>query len=85
MHSPMPDARPALPQLLNRPFITDGGIETELIFHRGFDLPHFAAFVLLATPDGRQALRGYYSQYLALARGQDVGAVLDTPHLARQQ
>ena len=35
-----------LPQLAGRPFITDGGMETTLIFHEGIDLPDFAAFVL---------------------------------------
>ena len=28
-------------------FLTDGGMETTLIFHEGIELPHFAAFVLL--------------------------------------
>ena len=38
----------------------DGGIETDLIFRRGQDLPHFAAFVLLDTEEGREQLRAYY-------------------------
>ena len=37
----------ALPQLNGGLFVTDGGIETCLIFHDGLDLPHFAAFHLL--------------------------------------
>jgi hypothetical protein len=28
-------------------FLTDGGLETTLLFRDGFDLPHFAAFHLL--------------------------------------
>ena len=39
--------RDALPQLTDTPFLTDGGIETTLIFHDGYDLPHFAAYDLL--------------------------------------
>ncbi len=70
---------PLLPQLGRRPFITDGGIETDLIFHRGFALPEFAAFVLLDDPRGRDGLRAYYREYLTLAQEFDVGVVLDTP------
>ncbi|WAJ29464.1 homocysteine S-methyltransferase family protein [Antarcticirhabdus aurantiaca] len=59
--------------------LTDGGLETTLVFHRGIELPHFAAFVLLASPEGRRELEGYYEPYLALARRHRVGFVLDTP------
>ena len=34
------------------PFVTDGGLETTLVFHDGIDLPDFAAFPLLDTDDG---------------------------------
>lgn len=71
--------RSALPQLGGQLLITDGGLETDLIFHRGFDLPHFAAFPLLGASDGRAALRGYYVDYLDLARSTDNGAVLESP------
>ena len=39
--------RTDLPQRRGGIFLTDGGMETTLIFHEGIDLPHFAAFVLL--------------------------------------
>ena len=39
--------RSTLPQLGGEVFLTDSGLETDLIFHQGFDLPQFAAFVLL--------------------------------------
>jgi len=39
--------RNALPQLDGQFFLTDGGIETSLIFLRGIDLPLFASYVLL--------------------------------------
>ena len=45
--------RHALPQLSDRIFLTDGGIETTLIYHEGLELPHFAAFVLLDDDAGR--------------------------------
>jgi homocysteine S-methyltransferase len=43
----------SLPQLSGTPLVTDGGMETDLIFHHGVDLPHFAAFPLVETPAGR--------------------------------
>jgi homocysteine S-methyltransferase len=68
-----------LPQLSGGAFITDGGMETVLIFDKGIDLPHFAAFVLLDDADGLAALREYYETYIALAREHGLGIVLDTP------
>jgi homocysteine S-methyltransferase len=66
-------------QLSGSTFITDGGMETTLIFHNGLDLPDFAAFVLLDDPEGVQALRAYYRAYLDLAEQRGVGIVLDAP------
>ena len=68
-----------LPQLSGDLFITDGGMETTLIFKEGIDLPHFASFDLLRSEDGRRALRDYYGTYVALARDRGVGLLLDTP------
>jgi S-methylmethionine-dependent homocysteine/selenocysteine methylase len=59
--------------------ITDGGMETTLIYKKGLELPEFASFVLLDDPDGLEALRDYYRIYLEIARARDVGIVLDTP------
>jgi S-methylmethionine-dependent homocysteine/selenocysteine methylase len=71
--------RHRLPQLdAARPFLTDGGLETTLIFHRGLDLPCFAAFAMLREQAGRDELRAYFAPYLALARERGVGFVLDT-------
>jgi homocysteine S-methyltransferase len=67
-----------LPQQRNTMFLSDGGMETTLIFHHGIDLPHFASFVLLNTPEGRARLIDYYEKYLAIARDNGVGFVLDT-------
>jgi homocysteine S-methyltransferase len=71
--------RDALPQLGGELFLTDGGIETSLIFHQGLDLPAFAAFVLLDDEHGTEELRRYYAPYLALARDEGVGFVLESP------
>jgi S-methylmethionine-dependent homocysteine/selenocysteine methylase len=68
-----------LPQLDGGLFLTDGGIETTLIFHDGIELPHFAAFVLLRDESGRAALRRYYASHAAIARDQGVGFILESP------
>jgi S-methylmethionine-dependent homocysteine/selenocysteine methylase len=60
-------------------FVNDGGLETDLIFHHGFDLPEFAAYPLLDDERGRSALAGYYAGYAAIAAGHGVGLQLDTP------
>jgi homocysteine S-methyltransferase len=59
--------------------ITDGGMETTLIFHEGLDLPDFASFVLLENEAGREALRAYYRRYIEIARFRGVEIILDTP------
>jgi len=71
--------RHALPQLDGELFLTDGGIETTLIFHEGFELPEFAAFDLLGTQTGRAGLRRYFDTYAAMARRHGVGFVLESP------
>ncbi len=70
---------PQLPQLDGDFFLTDGGIETTLIFHDGLDLPDFAAFHLLRESAGRAALRRYFATYAALARKHGVGFILESP------
>jgi S-methylmethionine-dependent homocysteine/selenocysteine methylase len=71
--------RASLPQLKGDLFLTDGGIETSLIFHQGLDLPEFAAFVLLDNKEGLDQLRRYYEPYVSLARENGTGLVLETP------
>ena len=73
-----------LPQRRGGIFLTDGGMETTLIFHEGIELPHFAAFVLLDSPEGRQKLKRYYEAYLAVAREQRRRLRARQPDLARQ-
>ena len=71
--------RHALPQLQGEIFLTDGGIETTLIFHDGLDLPHFAAFDLIKTDAGRKVLENYFRKYAGIARDRDAGFVLESP------
>lgn len=70
--------RHALPQLGNGVFLTDGGLETTLVFLEGMDLPCFAAFPLVTNETGREALRRYFRPYLATARDREIGFILDT-------
>lgn len=67
-----------LPQTKGGLYLSDGGMETALIFLQGLDLPHFASFVLLDSAGGRAELVKYYEQYLPIARNRGVGFVLDT-------
>jgi S-methylmethionine-dependent homocysteine/selenocysteine methylase len=69
--------RSALPQLDGSLFLTDGGIETSLIFNDGLDLPHFAAIALLERPEGEAALRGYFAAYAAIAARFGTGLILE--------
>jgi S-methylmethionine-dependent homocysteine/selenocysteine methylase len=71
--------RAALPQLGDRLLLSDGGLETWLTDVAGQQLVDFAAFPLLDTDTGRQALEAYYRPYLELARHEQRGIVLDTP------
>jgi homocysteine S-methyltransferase len=71
--------RDSLPQTEGGLFLTDGGLETVLIFHDGIDLPGFAAFPLLEDDAGQAALRAYYEPFLALARERGTGFVLTSP------
>lgn len=71
--------REGLPQLDGGMFLTDGGIETTLIFRDGIELPEFAAFVLLEQESGTEALRRYFSTYAKLAAKHNVGLVLESP------
>jgi len=60
-------------------FLTDGGLETTLVFHDGLDLPHFAAFDLMKEESGREAIKRYFRNYASIARNNDRGIVLESP------
>ncbi|HEY2878639.1 homocysteine S-methyltransferase family protein [Nocardioides sp.] len=60
-------------------WVTDGGLETDLIFHHGVDLPEFTAYPLLRSDEGRAALRTYYEGYAAIAERAGAGLRLESP------
>ncbi|MFY0636722.1 homocysteine S-methyltransferase family protein [Maricaulis maris] len=71
--TPAPSRSPA------RPVLTDGGLETWLIFDRGVELPDFAAFPLLDTADGRRLLTEYWDLNLTVATTQGLDFILGAP------
>jgi len=71
--------RHRLPQLRNTLFLTDGGLETTLVFHEQVELPYFAAFDLLRSASGTERLRRYFETYARIALDHGVGIVLEAP------
>ena len=67
-----------LPQLSGSLFVTDGGIETDLIFNKGIDLPEFASFVLHENTSGEAVLREYFEDYFRITADAGLGLVLET-------
>ena len=74
----MPQYRSGLPQLSGDIFLTDAGVETDLIFNHGIEIREFAAHTLLPTPEGRAALARYFEGFLRLAKEMDTGFILDS-------
>jgi S-methylmethionine-dependent homocysteine/selenocysteine methylase len=59
--------------------LTDGGIETRLIYEFGCALPEFASFLALFETKARAALATIYRSYLAVAREFALPMQLGTP------
>ena len=74
-----PTNRATLPQVLDGLFLTDSGIETDLIFNGEWELPEFAAFVLLDDPAGYVALREYFLRHVDVADQFGCGVILEAP------
>ena len=71
--------RMELPQLKGGMFLTDGGLETDLIFHEGFEMPLFASFPLLENEAGVTALHNYYLRMAQVAAEARIGFILEAP------
>ena len=71
--------RRELPQIGDKVFLTDGGLETTLVYHEDWELPEFAAFVLLDCASGVATLKSYYEQYIELALRYRSGLILESP------
>ncbi len=70
--------RNSLPQLQDQLFLTDGGLETTLVFHHGIDLPAFAAFDLLKDDRGTRILEQYFEGYAEIASRRDLGFIYES-------
>lgn len=76
--NPQAKYRNALPQLQGGWFLTDGGLETTLVFHDGIDLPHFAACDMLKDSAGMQHLKSYFEPYIEQAKLHGAGFILES-------
>ena len=70
--------RSRLPMLSNEIFLSDGGLETTLIFHEGLELPLFMSFPLIENEEGIGHIRNYFRPFLNLARDLGVGFILES-------
>ncbi|MGI9418968.1 MAG: homocysteine S-methyltransferase family protein [Geminicoccaceae bacterium] len=73
-----PRHRTSLPQLTGDLYLTDAGLETDLIFNKGIEIREFAAHTLLPNPIWRAAVADYLRGFLRLAHDRKVGFVLDS-------
>src|SRR3954452_19412211 len=71
--------RSGMPQLDTGSWVTDGGLETDLIFNHGAELPEFAAFPLVEDDAGTALLESYYAEYAAIAAAAGAGLLVETP------
>jgi homocysteine S-methyltransferase len=67
-----------LARMGDRLWLTDAGLETEMIYREGFDLPQFASFALLDSPIGRDRLAAYFDAFIEEAHHLGTGFILDT-------
>jgi homocysteine S-methyltransferase len=67
-----------LPQLGDKTFLTDSGLETTLIFHDGIDLPHFASIALHDSEEGERRLRDYFVRHIQIAKARNAGFILES-------
>ena len=68
-----------------RTYIMDGGLETTLIFDHGYDLPEFAAFLLLEQDRGRDILRDCCLRYIQIAGEDSHVFILEGPRIFHDQ
>ncbi|AJA10178.1 homocysteine S-methyltransferase [Sphingopyxis fribergensis] len=67
----------SLPQL-DRFFLTDAGLETDILFNKGIDLPLFSSVTLFTSDEGVDVLEAYYRGFLDLARAKGTGLILES-------
>jgi homocysteine S-methyltransferase len=68
----------AVPELHGAVLLTDSGVETDLIYNQGVDLPLFASFVLADDARGRELLFEWHRQHAETALAHGLGVSLDS-------
>ena len=76
--------RNRLPQLNGTVMLSDGGMETTMVFHKNIDLPFFSATHLLRIENGEQIICDYFKPYIEIALASKRGLILGHPNLARK-
>jgi homocysteine S-methyltransferase len=71
--------RNRLPQLNGTVMLSDGGMETTMVFHNKIDLPFFSAAHLLRIENGEQIICDYFKPYIEIALASKRGLILGTP------
>ncbi|MEL6912996.1 MAG: homocysteine S-methyltransferase family protein [Pseudomonadota bacterium] len=59
--------------------LAHAGIETDLIFNKGVDLPGFASFPLMETAEGRALLETSMAELLDVGARTGTGVILESP------
>lgn len=72
----MTDTKTFPSQLDGQLFLTEGGVETELMYKWGFELPHFSTFPLFGNRDAMSAIRGIFHRYLDVAAKYGLSALI---------
>ena len=65
------------PRLENKFYLTEGGVETEVMYKWGYELPEFAMFPLLDNPEADAVIRNMFRRYLDVAAEQNTGLLLN--------
>lgn len=57
-------------------YLTEGGVETELMYKLGFELPHFSTFPLFENREAMSAIRGIFHRYLDVVAKYGLSALI---------
>ena len=75
----MPIHRSSFPNVKSDLLLAYVGMETDLIFTQGIDLPGFASYPLLEKEGGRALVQRYMTDMIALGKESGVGVILESP------
>ncbi len=67
-----------LPQAADKLFITDGGLETVLVFQEQIEIAEFASIDLMRRPNGGAIISNYMTPYVEIAKSSGLGLVMET-------